>query len=173
MFNNAFHALEWAYNTIEKPLVKMSAINRMREGSAKGMTNDLLVHLSADEMHKQAANIIGLLKRLPDPAEAEYINAKFGRKLHADDLRIVVNRGCCEFGIVSDRAEAVYKIMYGYFVKPMSHRATRRVLGCRDQYAVLVKNGLYELLDLIHDRAMADMTVLLMENKLIRDREKV
>ena len=67
------------------------------------------------------------------------------------------------------RVPIITLIMRGYFDGSMPHRAVRRELGCRDQYAVMVRSCLYEVLDLIHDRAMADMTEVLERHGLIRD----
>lgn len=169
MFDNAFRALDWAYNRIEKPIVKTSGINRMREESAKGAVNPLLFDLTSQESHGQAAQIIGMVERLAEQLEREYIAAKFGRKLAQGDFSLIVFRGRCAVGFGPEKTEAVYKIMRGYFDGSMPHRAVRRELGCRDQYAVMVRSCLYEVLDLIHDRAMADMTEVLERHGLIRD----
>lgn len=163
MFNNAHHALRWAYTTINRPIVKMSAINHMRQGS-RGAQNMLLYDLNAQDRHGQAALIIGMVARLPDLAEREYIEAEFGRRVMRDDVRELVYQGSeallLGFGLGGENAgEFVYRVMYGYFSGvDMSHKAIRRILSCQHGYAFMVRNCLYDILDVIHDRAMADMT---------------
>ena len=78
MFRSTHSALMWAYNVSACPVVKMSGINRMRKESARGMPNETIVGLSVHEQHAQAAAIIGMAKRLDDPAGSEYIAARFG-----------------------------------------------------------------------------------------------
>jgi hypothetical protein len=168
VFNNAAHALRWAYNVAAGEIVKMSGINRMREESAKGAPNALLVGLDSFDLHGQAGQIIGLVERLSDQTEREYIAAKFGRRLDKDDLTLIVFRGRSVIGFGPEKTEAVYRIMRGYFDGSMPHRAVRRELGCRDQYAVVVRSALYETLDLIHDRALADMTEIFQRHELIQ-----
>lgn len=170
MFRHADTALRWAYNVSSTPIVKMSAINNMR-GAGKTTMNRLLTGLTAEEVHKQASNIVGMVKRLQYPEQREYIGAQFGRRLGADDMTVLVYRGCEALGVSLEIKEAVYKTMLGYFsIRPMGYREVRRLLGCRDQYAIMAKSCLYEVLDTIHDRALADMTEILMKDGLIESR---
>ena len=166
MFNDAHQALEWAYNISGRCIVKMSAINHMRQGS-HGICNDTLIDLSTQEKHGQAAQIIGMVERLGDKAAVQYINAEFGRKFARDDIGLLVYRGCDALGLGLTKQEAVYRVMQGYFCGGMSHRATQRMLGCRDQYAVMVKRCLYDVLDVIHTSSMAQMHVVLEGHGLI------
>lgn len=163
MFIDADDALDWAYNTINRPIVKISSINGMR-----GAENPSVDELTAYDRHAQAAQIIGMVERILDPAGRSYIEAEFGRRLSKDDLRIVVYRGCAALGFGLDRTDAVYRITRGYFDGSMTHRDIRRALGCRDQYAVMVRRCLCDTLDIIHDRAMADMAEVLEKHGLIR-----
>lgn len=156
MFKNAYHALGWAYTNINRPVIKMSAINHMRGGH--GTQNMLLYDLTAEDRKKQAAAIIGMVARLPDIAEREYIEARFGRRVSHDDIKVLVYRGCAAIGLGLDKTNSVYRVMQSYFGGNMSSKAVRREFGCQHQAAVMIKSCLYDVLDLIHDRAMADMT---------------
>lgn len=171
MFLSAEGALHWAYNTVSRPIVEMSAVNHMRQEPSRGVINMLLEGLNLQDLHGQAAQIIGMVEQLEDPTEREYIEARFGRKLRRDDLEIVVYRGCAVlgFGISKPEMDAVYRIMSSYFSGDMSHRDIRKILGCRYGSAVLVKNCLYDTLDRIHHLAMADMSEVLREHGLLRD----
>jgi hypothetical protein len=156
MFKNAYHALGWAYTNINRPLVKMSAINHMRGGY--GTENMLLYDLSAEDRKKQAAMIIGMVSRLPDLAEREYIEARFGRRVSHDEINVLIYRGCAALGLGLDKTNSVCRVMQSYFSGSMSSRAVRREFGCRHAHAVMIKSCLYDVLDVIHDRAIADMT---------------
>ena len=133
----------------------------------RGAENPSVNELTPYDRHAQAALIIGMVERLGDPAAREYIKARFGREVNRDDLRIVVYRGCAALGFGLDKTEAVYRITRGYFAGDMPYRLIRRELGCRDQYALMVRRCLYETLDIIHQRAMADMTEVLEKHGLI------
>lgn len=169
MFSHAGHALGWAYNVSSTPIIKMSAINHMR-GPGKTTMNLLLLGLTVEEIHKQASNIVGMVERLPEPEQREYIGGKFGNRLKPADLRLLVLLGCDVTGLGLSKIEPVYQIMHGYFVGGMGYREVRRILGCRDQQAALVKSCLYDTLDMLHRRALANMTELLKTKGLIVDR---
>jgi hypothetical protein len=169
MFRNAHSALGWAYETVTRPVVKMSGINHMREVPTRGIPNEVLVTLSASDRHKQAAQIIGMVERIAGQAEREYIRARFGRELDQDDIQVLVYRGCEALGLGLGGQVPVYRVMHSYFVgSNMPYRVIRRMLSCRDQHALMVKSCLYEVLDVIHDRAMADMTEIFEQHGLIQ-----
>jgi len=163
LFLSADGALYWAYETVSRPIVKISSINNMR--GAEGVS---FGELTTCERHAQAALIIAMVERLDDKAKREYIEAAFGRRLSKDDLTVVVFLGCSALGFGLEKTGVVHKMVKGYFDGSMTHRDIRRALGCRDQYAVMVRRCLYETLDIIHDRAMADMTEVLERHGLIR-----
>lgn len=167
MFDDAAHVLAWAYNVEARPIVKMSAINHMRQLPPKGAQNMLLLNLTAEDRHGQAAMVIGMVERLPDPAEREYIAAQFGRRLMPKDLRILVYRGCEAIGVALEKQESVYRIMRSYFDGAMGRREVRSLLGCRTQQAIMVKSCLFDTLDVIHHHAMADITEVLRDHGLI------
>lgn len=156
-------ALRWAYETISRPIVKISSINNMR-----GAESPAVNELQAYERHAQAALIIAMVERLDDKAKREYIEAMFGRRLKQEDLTVVVFLGRMACGFGPEKTKAVYSITRGYFDGSMGYREIRRVLGCRDQYALMVRRCLYDTLDAIHNRAMADMTETLERHGLIR-----
>jgi hypothetical protein len=169
MFNNVGHALEWAYNTSAKPIVKMSGINHMRQTPTKGTPNELLINFSVHDRHAQAALIIGLIDGLRDQAEQQYIKARFGRMIGESDIFALVYRGCDAAGFGLGGQPLVYRVMHGYFTgRGVPYRAVRKVLGCRNEYALMVKSCLYEVLDCYHDRAMADMAEIFERQGLIR-----
>lgn len=169
MFDSAHHALSWAYNIEGRPIVKMSAINHMRQSPPKMAQNMLLLNLTAEDRHGQAAQIIGMVQKLPDPAEREYIAAKFGKRTTEDDLFILVCRGCAAMGFDLNNRKAVYRIVSSYFGGQVGYREIRRLLGCRDQYALMAKNCLFDTLDIIHHHAMRDITGVLEDHGLIRE----
>lgn len=168
MFNNAAHALEWAYNTSAKPIVKMSGINHMRESHMCGIPNGLLIGLSTQDRHQQAAQIIGMTSYLSDLAGVEYIAAYYGRRLERLDMRVLVYRGCGALDGSLRRQEAVYRIMRGYFDGRMSQRTAKKVLCSGANYATMAISCLYDVLELVHDRAMAEMDDILGRHGLIR-----
>lgn len=170
MFDSANQALAWAYNIEGRPIVKMSAINHMRQEPAKCAQNMLLLNLTAEDRHGQAALIIGMVEKLPDPAEVTYLAAQFGRRLTQDELRLLVFRGCEALGVGLEKSlqEAVYRIMLGYFGKPMGYRQVQGLLRCRDVRARMTRDCLYDTLDIIHSQAMADITEVLEEHGLIK-----
>lgn len=168
MFQNAAHALEWAYNTSAKPIVKMSGINHMRASHMCGIPNDLLIGLTPQHRHQQAAEIIGMIARLSDQAGQEYITAWYGRQLERKDLAITVYRGSAATGLGLLSGGAIYQIVRSYFGRRMTHRQLKKLLGSGVQYAVMTERCLYDMLDIIQHHAMAEMEDILGRHGLIR-----
>lgn len=154
--------------TIEKPIVHISSVNNMGQQKISGLPNGVLSGLSPEDLNKQAANIIGMVGRLEDPAAQEYIAAKFGNRHQKEDIKILVFRGCDAIGVGLSGQAAVYKIMKGYFDgREASYRDARRALKCRDQQAIMAKKCLYDVLDIIHNHAMAEISVIFEQHGLI------
>lgn len=158
MFTSAAQALDWAYNTEARSIINPSAVNGMRKIRFSGLPNDILINLTPLEAHGQAAQIIGMVENLSDPAGREYLAAKFGYRVSPSDLSIVVLRGCAVLGTGVVNRQGVYRVMRAYFGGNMSVRTLRRELGCRHLAATIAKSKLYDVLDLIHDSSMAEIT---------------
>ncbi len=170
MFNNAHHVLEWAYNTSARPIVKLSSIYHMRRSLYKSMPNLLLLDLTTHDRHGQAALIIGMVEKLHSPEAREYIGAWFGRKLSQDDMKVLVYLGCDVSGLGLSGQETVYRIIRGYFSGNVTYRAIQKMLRCSNGHALEVKTCLYDALDHIYDRAMADISVVFDAHGLIQPR---
>lgn len=173
MFTDAHCILAWAYETTTRPIVKMSGANNMRQEPTKGIPNSLLSGLGPQELHGQAGQVIGMVERLHSLEAREYIGAKFGRKLTPNDLRILIYRGCDTSGLRLSGQEAVYRVVHSYFGGDLPYRTLRKMLGCSNQNALLVKSCLYGALDHIHDRAMADITEVFEQHGLIESRSSM
>ena len=166
MFQNAAHALDWAYNAEARPILKTAMINKMR-GSTVGRENPLLQGLTAQDLHGQAAQIIGMVEKLPDPAGREYLAARFGRRIERNDLTVLVYRGCDALGVGLEKREGVYRVMRGYFGGDTSLKVIRRTLGCRYTHAVMTRHCLYDVLKIINDQSLAEMERILELHGLI------
>lgn len=92
MFKSAHSALGWAYEIINRPIVKMSSVNHMRERLSRPAPPQAILGLSTHEQHAQAAAIIGMAERLADPASREYIAARFGGMTKPEHVTVMMNR---------------------------------------------------------------------------------
>lgn len=167
MFTSAHNALEWAYNTSSRPIIKMAAINNMRQGSSGGIPNDLLINLTTQDKHGQAALIIGLVESMPRVTEREFLEARFGRKVGYSELATVTDYCRMALGLEPGKSQAVYRVVKGYFCVALQVREIRSLLGCRTQHAIMSRRCLYDTLDVIHRRAMADISEVLERQGLI------
>lgn len=171
MFNNTGHVLKWAYTTAAEPICRTSSINRMRKTPSRGAPNLLLLGLTVQDRHMQAAEILGMVASLADPAAAEYIGAKFGHRIDEKQMRMLVYRCCSALGLPLTATHSMYLMLKAYFCGKVPYRMVRKVLGCRDQYALLMRSAMYETLDLIHDRAMADLQETFERHGLLRSEQ--
>ena len=167
MFLSCEGALHWAYSISARPIIKMAVINNMRQGPGYRYPNELLDDLNVQDRHGQAALIIGLVDSLSDPAAQEFVKARFGRRTGQEDIRHLVYRGCEALGLGLEKQNVVYRIMRSYFFGEMGIRTIMREMGCRHQYAIMTRNCLFDLLDIINLQAMSEMTQMLRERGLI------
>src|SRR5687768_12351277 len=146
----------------------------MRWEPTRGLPNGLLIGLTAEDLHRQAANIISMVAQLEDTAAQEYIAAKFGNRHQKESLTILSYRGCAALGVGPDSSDAVYRVIKGYFNgKELSYRDLRKALRRRDQYALMARKCIYDTLDIIHHRAMADISGIFEEQGLIVSRVRM
>jgi hypothetical protein len=168
MFQNCESALRWAYNTASRPIVKLSTVHGMRRVVGHyHYPNPLLDDLTAQERHSQAALIIGLIDKLDDPVEVEYVRARFGRRTDPRDLLRLVCYCCIGLGIGPDRSEAMYRVLREYFAGQVSTRMVRREIGCRHHSAVVVRHRLCTALEMVELRALSDIGRILEERGLV------
>ncbi|SOD42390.1 hypothetical protein [Nitrosovibrio sp. Nv4] len=167
MFHSAHSALAWAYQVSATPIVKLSSVNAMCGTPRRSGQNLLLSHLSVHEQHAQAAAIIGIAERLEDPAYREYIAARFGGMTKPEDVTVMMNRIFQALGTGIHGRRGAYKLLLCYFGKTISHKSIRYDLACGNDMVVAIRRGVYNMLDVIHSRAMADMAEDLESHGLI------
>lgn len=167
LFMSAESALYWAYSVAARPIVKLSMVNGMRGSGATKIPNELISNLGVQDMHAQAALIIGLIDLLPDPVDREYIKARFGMETSRRDLMFLVRSCLAGSGLELEKSEAVYKIVRGYFWGNVSLRAVRRGIGCRHSNAVIARRKLFDALDRVNNRALSDLGRIMEERGIV------
>lgn len=167
MFRNAHSALAWAYETINRPIVKMSSANRMREQPTPHSPPEAIQGLSVHEQHAQAAAIISMAERLADPAGREYIAARIGGLKKPEQVIVMMNRIFAELGTGIHERRGAYKLLLCYFGANIGYRAIRYDLKCRDAVVIEIRRTIYDALDVIGRRAMAEISIALEEHALI------
>ena len=173
MFLSCQNALYWAYGVAERSIIKSSMINHMRGPSAPcGASNSLIDDLSIQDRHGQAALILGAVDKLDDAAARDYIKARFGRRIDLPEIRYLVYRCCDSLGVGLEKHDGVYRVLKAYFLGQLSIRTIRREIGCRHQHAIMNRNCLYDTIDIIHHRAIADLEQAFERQGLIRGRER-
>lgn len=167
MWPSAHDALKWAYQEVEKPLVQLSGINGMR-GPYRTTRNELLIGLTPSERRDQAVDIIALGAGLRDAASGEYLAAMYGRRIEPKYLRTILNRVFAALGTGMHNRKAVSTAVCMYFGKNRSYRVVRRILKCDDSHALRMCNRVWDALDVIHTRAMADISECMERHHLIQ-----
>ena len=167
MFHSAHSALAWAYETINRPIVKMSSVNHMREQNTRRMPNEAIMDLSVHEQHAQAAAIIGMAERLNDAAGREYVAARFGDMTRPEDVTIMMHRIFSALGTGAHDKRGVYEFLRCYFGGERGYKEIARQMKCRNTTALEIRNKVYDTLDWIGTRAMAEMSDTLAKHRLI------
>lgn len=146
-FRNPEHALRWAYETISRPIVKISSVNEMR-GPERGSGEEVTPH----DMHAQAALIIGLCERVLNPLQMAYIQIQFGRSRSGFDL--LARHLAGNFGTGVHGRRGIEQIIRAYCGEKGGLREIKRSMACGMLKAASLRNQGYDALDVIHAQAM-------------------
>lgn len=156
MFRSPQSALAWAYTEVTHPIYALSGINRMREQQrARLMPNSTTEGLTPFERKLQAYDIIGIAARLPYKPGRELVAARY-EGVKPERLRSIGGRLRVRLGQRIGRDVLVH-VVSSYIDGGANYRILRRMLGCRDREALETRNALYDELDAIHKRTMAEL----------------
>ena len=151
-FRGPEHALRWAYETSSRPIVKLSSVNSMRGGG--GAVYD---ELTQQDKHAQAALIISMGERIEDQACREYIAARFGGMTKPEEVTAIMNMIFQSLGTGIHGRRDAYKLLLCYFGANIGYRVIRYDLKCRDATVIEIRRNVYDALDVIGNRAMAEI----------------
>jgi len=150
-FRNPEHALRWAYETTNRPIVKISSVNDMREASRAGGAGGN-GELTAHDRHAQAALILSLCERtLPAPHMA-YVRVQYGRE--ASGFELLGRHLAANFGTGLHSRRSIEQIIRAYCGEKIGLREIRKSMSCGMLKAVSYRNQAYDALDAIHAQAM-------------------
>jgi hypothetical protein len=148
----------------------MSSANRMREQPTRHSPPEAIQGLSVHEQHAQAAAIIGMAERLPDPACREYIAARFGGMTKPEAATAMMNSIFAALGTGIHGRRGAYKLLLCYFGADIGYRAIRYDLKCRDAVVIEIRRKIYDVLDQLGVSAISDMSISLEQHHLINER---
>jgi hypothetical protein len=149
-FNNPRHALRWAYETTNTPIIKISSVNAMRgPDSAGGAVEG---EMTAYDRHAQAALILGLCERALPALHMAYVRVQFGRE--AEGFGMLARHLAANFGTGVHSRRGIEQIIRAYCGEKIGLREIRRTMSCGTLKAAALRNGGYDALDLIHAQAM-------------------
>lgn len=150
-FRNVQHALRWAYETSNRPIVKISSVNAMRgpdRAGEPGADGELTVH----DLHAQAALIIALCERALPRLHMAYVRLQFGREAGGIDL--LAHHVAAGLGSGMHSRRGIQQIIRAYCGEKTGLREIRKSLACGMLKAASLRNRAYDTLDVIHDRAI-------------------
>ena len=160
-FSSPERALKWAYETVSRPIVKISSVNDMREASRAGQASgndELTVH----DRHAQAALILALCERVLPTLHMAYVRIQFGRD--AGGCEILAHHLAANFGTGVHSRRSIDQIIRAYCGERIGLREIRKSLRCGMLKAVSLRNRAYDALDAIHAQSM-DRLHLEMESR--------
>ena len=150
-FSSPERALKWAYETVSRPIVKISSVNDMREASRAGQASgndELTVH----DRHAQAALILALCERVLPTLHMAYVRIQFGRD--AGGCEILAHHLAANFGTGVHSRRSIDQIIRAYCGERIGLREIRKSLRCGMLKAVSLRNRAYDALDAIHAQSM-------------------
>ena len=149
-FNNPRHALRWAYETTNTPIIKISSVTAMRGPDSAGGPAE--GELTAYDRHAQAALILGLCERVLPALHMAYVRVQFGREAGGFDM--LTRHLAANFGTGIHSRRGIEQIIRAYCGEKIGLREIRKSMSCGTLKAAALRNGGYDVLDLIHAQAM-------------------
>jgi hypothetical protein len=124
LFRTADQALRWAYNTSARPIVKLSAVNRMRGQSSAP------VDLTPYERHAQAAQIAHMVDVLELPERA-YVHLWYARVITEEEHAVLTGLVAAALPPGIRSARGVEKMILWYCGHPIGQASLRYELKCK------------------------------------------
>ena len=149
-FNNPRHALRWAYETANTPIIKISSVNAMRGPDTAGGAVE--GELTAYDRHAQAALILNLCERALSALHMAYVRVQFGREAGGFDL--LTRHLGANFGTGLHSRRGIEQIIRAYCGEKTGLREIRKTMSCGTLKAAELRNRAYDALDLIHAQTM-------------------
>lgn len=154
MFESAHHALQFAFGTLGKPIIKMSSINKMRGAAGNG---DMTPH----DRHAQAAIIMSVIEKAVDPGGMAYLLAHYGNELRGGDKEravadVLVRAAMAAMPTGMHSRRGVEKLVRIYFGQDISMVSVRKDMGCGHPRANEYRDTVRKALNAIGDRADYD-----------------
>lgn len=165
-FSSPERALRWAYETTNRPIVKISSVNDMREGNrAGGVAGN--GELTAHDRHAQAALILSLCERVLPALHMAYVRTQFGREAGGFDL--LVRHLAANFGTGLHGRRSIEQIIRAYCGEKIGLREIRKSMSCGMLKAVSYRNQAYDALDVLHAQAMDRLRMEMESRGLLPD----
>jgi hypothetical protein len=155
-FSSPQRALRWAYETTNRPIVKISSVNDMREASRAGGAagnGELTPH----DRHAQAALILSLCERALPALHMAYVRVQFGRE--ASGFELLSHHLAANFGTGLHGRRSIEQIIRAYCGERIGLREIRKSMSCGMLKAVSYRNQAYDALDAIHAQALDRLQV--------------
>lgn len=160
-FNSPEHALSWAYELTNRPIVKISSVNTMRGAETQSSSE-----LTAHDRHAQAALIVGLCERVLPSLHMAYVRAQFGREASGFDL--LTHHLAANFGTGLHSRRSIEQIIRSYCGEKVGLREIKKSMACGVLKAVSYRNQAYDTLDVIHAQAMDRFGMEMEQRGLLR-----
>jgi len=148
MFRSAQEALKFAFNTTNRPILKMSGINSMRGAEGNG---DLTPH----DRHAQAAIILSIMERSLTAPEVAWVRAAYGYEIRSDGpykpevLTTLVKVAMSGLPTGVHQRRGVTMMVSVYFVKRYGMRSVQNDLKCNNrryyEYKLWIGNMMQKL----------------------------
>jgi hypothetical protein len=106
----------------------MSSVNYMGGQNTRSMPNEAIMDLSVHEQHAQAAIIIGMVERLPDPTAREYLSARFGGMTKPEHVNLMMNRVFAALGTGIRSLRDMYEFLLCYCGRDKGYKPFQPVL---------------------------------------------
>lgn len=165
LFKNVDSALKWAAQISMTGIIDSPSLHRLiKDQDRAPFKNDLLVNLTPQEIHAQAAQVIQIAEKLRDPALIEYIYARY---CYLDKLDHLITRVESTMGgVINPRA--MQELVFEYCGR-RSHsvRDLKRLLQCGSDGIHGRRSQVYTVMDHVHYQAMDQIERYMIDAGLI------
>lgn len=146
-FYSAEQALKFAFETMNRPIVKVASINAMWGSDGRPVDE-----LTAHDRHAQAAMILSLCERVLPDLHMAYVRVQFGREPSGFEMLGRYLAGQYGTGLHSRRG--IEQVIRSYCGDKGGIREIKKLMQCGQLKAFFYRNRGFDALDAIHAQAM-------------------
>ena len=171
LFKDVHHALYDCFAIASNSVMPQGTLGRMMKKTRKSSAR--WAGLSQLERHAQAAQVISIVEKMPDPAGREYILSDYIGFTGGEATKNLLNAVIAQLPTGVHQRRGVQAVLRAYFGAPVSARSMRYDLHCKQTELADYRSNVSRAANVIGNRSIEYIEIQLLNRGLIGFNEMV